>query len=295
MNKILIVDDSAVDRQLAGRLLEKQSDLAPLYAGSAQEALDLMAKEQPQAVLTDLQMPEFDGLELVVEIRNNYPETPVILMTAHGNETLAVRALQAGAASYVPKTSLSHDLLDTINGVLEVSQAKKAQRGLLKSRTLLEERFVLENDCSLIPPLVGFVKDNLALSTDFNENTQLRITVALKEAVTNAIEHGNLELASSLRENPQAYQALMDQRRQLQPYRDRRVSLTARQQRHEAVYVIRDEGPGFDPADLPDPTDPANLEKISGRGLLLIRTFMTEVTFNATGNEITMTATAPRR
>ena len=57
----------------------------------------------------------------------------------------------------------------------------------------------------------------------------------------------------------------------------------------EAVRItIRDQGPGFDPSRLPDPTVPENIGKISGRGLLLIRTFMDDVRFNETGNEITL-------
>jgi anti-sigma regulatory factor (Ser/Thr protein kinase) len=64
--------------------------------------------------------------------------------------------------------------------------------------------------------------------------------------------------------------------------------VTARFTHDQAIYIVRDEGPGFDPTKLPDPTDPANLEKTTGRGLLLIRTFMDDVTFNATGNEITV-------
>lgn len=52
--------------------------------------------------------------------------------------------------------------------------------------------------------------------------------------------------------------------------------------------MIRDEGPGFDSTSLPDPTDPVNLEKVSGRGLLLIRTFMDEVRHNPKGNEIVL-------
>ncbi len=58
--------------------------------------------------------------------------------------------------------------------------------------------------------------------------------------------------------------------------------------RDSATFVIRDEGNGFDPATLPDPTDPANLGKVSGRGLLLIQTFMDRVEHNAKGNQITM-------
>ena len=52
--------------------------------------------------------------------------------------------------------------------------------------------------------------------------------------------------------------------------------------------VVRDEGPGFQQKELPDPTDPANLDKLSGRGLLLIQTFMDEIRFNDQGNEITL-------
>ena len=52
--------------------------------------------------------------------------------------------------------------------------------------------------------------------------------------------------------------------------------------------MVADEGHGFDPNTLPDPTDPANLERVGGRGLLLIRTFMNEVTFNKAGNAITL-------
>jgi anti-sigma regulatory factor (Ser/Thr protein kinase) len=62
----------------------------------------------------------------------------------------------------------------------------------------------------------------------------------------------------------------------------------SRESRDEAVYVVRDEGPGFDPSILPDPTDPSNLEKVSGRGLLLIRTFMDEIHHDDSGREITM-------
>ena len=77
------------------------------------------------------------------------------------------------------------------------------------------------------------------------------------------------------------------------------MRLRATLSRSEAVYVVEDEGPGFDPATLPLPTDPANLERIGGRGLMLIRTFMDEVEHNEKGNRITLrkrssTAACPR-
>jgi anti-sigma regulatory factor (Ser/Thr protein kinase) len=59
------------------------------------------------------------------------------------------------------------------------------------------------------------------------------------------------------------------------------------------VFVIRDEGPGFNPEMIPDPTAPANLSKASGRGILLMRTFVDDMHYNATGNELTLVKRLP--
>jgi anti-sigma regulatory factor (Ser/Thr protein kinase) len=118
---------------------------------------------------------------------------------------------------------------------------------------------------------------------------RIRVGVALEEALLNAIYHGNLEVSSELRQQGETpYYRLADERRRQPPYRDRQVHFGIAVSRTQAVFDVRDEGPGFDPTALPDPTDPANLERASGRGLLLIRTFMDEVRFNATGNQITL-------
>jgi anti-sigma regulatory factor (Ser/Thr protein kinase) len=117
----------------------------------------------------------------------------------------------------------------------------------------------------------------------------LRVGTALSEALRNAVDHGNLELSSSLREADDGSYEALRQRRQLEPpYRDRRVHVETVFSRTEARFTIRDEGPGFDPNSLPDPTDPENLLKPSGRGIMLMRTFMDDVTFNERGNEVTL-------
>ena len=80
----------------------------------------------------------------------------------------------------------------------------------------------------------------------------------------------------------------IDQRRVQAPYRDRRIHVHVAITPRDARFVIRDEGPGFKPGDVPDPTDPENLERESGRGLLLMRSFMDEVSYNEQGNEVTL-------
>ncbi len=107
MTTVLVVDDSAVDRRLAGGILETASGLKVEYATNGVEALKKIEQALPDVVLSDLQMPEMDGLELVRQIRNRFPLVPVILMTAHGSEDIAVQALALGASSYVPKVKLA--------------------------------------------------------------------------------------------------------------------------------------------------------------------------------------------
>jgi anti-sigma regulatory factor (Ser/Thr protein kinase) len=115
------------------------------------------------------------------------------------------------------------------------------------------------------------------------------MAVALSEAVTNAIDHGNLELDSELRQDDErVYHRLGEERGKQSPYCERRVQVSVGVTRSEATFTIRDQGPGFDVTKLPDPTDPTNLCRIGGRGLLLIRTLMDEVRFNSLGNEITL-------
>jgi len=286
---VLVVDDSAMDRRLAGSLLKKRAGFVPIFAANGKEALELIDRDPPEVVVTDLQMDELDGLELVAAVRQRFPHLPVILMTAHGSEELAVEALHKGAASFVPKRSLAEKLVSTVEDVLQVAKRSKPQQGALEWLLHSESKFELTNDVQIIAPVVGHLESNLTRLKVADETLLIQVGVALREALVNAMHHGNLEVPSSLREGDgKAYDALVAERLQTMPYAGRRVRVTATETRTQVMYVIADEGPGFDPSSLPDPTDPLQLEMSSGRGLLLIRTFMDEVRHNASGNEITM-------
>jgi CheY-like chemotaxis protein len=287
---ILVVDDSTLDRYLAGALIQEHAGWEAIYAEDGRQALDIVRAHPPDLVLTDLQMPEINGLELVEAIEREFPSIPVILMTAHGSEEIAVAALKKGAASYVPKRNLPNDLARTVEKVLQVALACRNQQVVLESLDQTEFRFVLANDTARIGPIIAHVQDQMVQMKVIDKSGMIRVGTALHEVLINAIEHGNLVMDSELRENGDrsAYRELLEQRRRQHPYRDRRVRFHARFSRAEAVCIVADEGPGFDPARLPDPTDPANLERSGGRGLFLVRTFMDEVRFNAVGNEITV-------
>jgi CheY-like chemotaxis protein/anti-sigma regulatory factor (Ser/Thr protein kinase) len=286
---ILVVDDSAMDRHLAGAIVQKLEGWQAIFACHGREALDTLQRQTPDVVLTDMLMPEMDGLELVQAIRVKHPLVPVILMTAHGSEDIAIQALRAGAASYVPKKSLARDLAETLDGVLSASQSNRREQRILDSLVHYETRFLLDNDTALVAPLVGHLEQSLERMRLCEPSGLVLVGVALHESLTNAILHGNLGLTSEMRETDEKeYYRLAQERRTQSPWCDRRVFVSAILTPHEALFTIRDEGEGFDPDRLPDPTDPANLERVSGRGLLLIQTFMDRVEHNERGNEITM-------
>lgn len=106
--------------------------------------------------------------------------------------------------------------------------------------------------------------ENALSAQQFSEQDIFGIKMALEEALVNAIKHGN------------------------QMDRAKKVHIAYRVRPERFEVTITDEGPGFDPTDVPDPTAVENLERPCGRGLMLMRHFMTEVSFNREGNTVRM-------
>ncbi len=290
MVSILVVDDSAVDRKLAGGLLAKQDGWVVYYASGGKEAAAWLRDHSVDIVVTDLQMPEMNGLEFVRHVKSEHPLTPVILMTGQGSEDIAVEALERGAASYVPKRLLGTDLIDTVERVLTLAGEKRVRRSLISRMQSLRTQFVLENDPAMLTSMVSYFQGLIVDMGIFSESERLKIGVALEEALLNASYHGNLEVSSQLREiDHTTYYDLARERRSQDPYQKRRIHVDVDLSVEGVKYIIRDEGPGFDPSNQPDPRDPANIERPCGRGMLLMRTFMDRVEYNSTGNIVTLT------
>ena len=246
-------------------------------------------------MLTDLEMPVLNGLELVGRLPDLSPATPVILMTAAGSEQIAVKALHAGAASYIAKHNLAGELWAIVSNVLCVSAERRTSARLLNRLRRWDADFVLENDLDLINGLSSHVMRSFSGVRIFSSTEQLRVGVALEEALLNAYFHGNMEVSSKLRESSyQEFADLAKQRSTQSPYKERRIWVSVRISLAEAMFQVRDDGPGFDIASLPDPTDPLYLQRPHGRGLLLMRTFLDEVRDNDRGNEVTLIKRATR-
>jgi anti-sigma regulatory factor (Ser/Thr protein kinase) len=244
-------------------------------------------------VITDLQMPKLDGLELCRRSRGQFPQIPVVLITGKGSEGLAAEALAAGAASYVPKSAMSQTLADTVEQVLALSDARKSKDRLMTMSTNTRHQFSLDTDLHLIPPLVEFVCDAMKLLKVGDESTIRHVAVAVEEAMLNAMMHGNLGITTA--ESHGARHALHEGtfKKWLEEHGksadSRRVKFATDISRSKVQFVIRDEGQGFDKSAFESASEPAHLSEAGGRGLTLICNFMDDVTFNEAGNEIRMT------
>ncbi len=285
---VLVAEDSRTQSVLFRSLLEKAGYHA-VMAGNGREAMDMIRNMPPDVVITDLNMPEMNGLELVEAVHAHFPGIPVILATGVGSEEIAAEALRKGAASYVPKRNL-RDLIPTLQRLLAVAQADRASAQLSACATLSEIRFSLPNESILVAPLVAQIKRMVERFRLRDGSGAMRVAMALDEALQNAMLHGNLEVSSRLREgdDANAFYALASERRLQSPFKERRVHVRALLTPEMGEITIADEGPGFDPGKIPDPTDPAYLDRPCGRGLWLIHAFIDEVRHNPAGNEITM-------
>jgi CheY-like chemotaxis protein len=288
MSRILVVDSSRTARRAVCSTLQT-GEYEFVEAKDGRDALNKLENTALDIVVTDLVLPSVSGLELVSITRSRHPSIPVVLLTSHGHEDIAQQALGAGAVSYVPKDALAHHLPPTIERLLELTGSHSSQRRLLRKLLKSQFHFELDNDPAYLPPLINFLQDCLSQLGTCNPADATRVSVALDEALTNAIFHGNLELSSDLRAGDEMqYYKLAKQRQRQSPYADRRVHVEVELQLDEAKFVIADEGPGFDLSQLPDARDSANLDKVSGRGVMLMQMFMDDVDYNESGNTVTL-------
>jgi len=194
----------------------------------------------------------------------------------------------------VPKPQLGERLVEAVEEALSMAKADRTYDRLIGCLKRCEFAFELDNDPGLIDPLVDLVQQMVAGMRLTDATGRYRVGAAIKEALLNAIYRGNLEISFQQMQDTRVSllegkgEDVVQKRRGQSPYKDRRVQVAVVIGPDEARFVIRDGGPGFDPSKVPAAGRPGSLDPESGRGMVLMRAFMDEVTFNGAGNEATM-------
>ncbi|MEI8384118.1 MAG: ATP-binding protein [Planctomycetota bacterium] len=209
---------------------------------------------------------------------------PVIVVTDAVSEDSDFRtcttreAISQGIEACLPRRNLATDLERTLRSVVQTSPTDS-----IGTQAIC---YTIDNIPEVLPMIVSHIRSQLEAWPFSDPMDPVRITVALSEVLDNALYHGNLELSSDLRQGDgRAWREESQRRLRQSPYCDRQIRIEFAIDNHSARFLVRDEGPGFNPHVLSDCTEEENLERCSGRGLLLIRMYMDEVRFNATGNE----------
>jgi DNA-binding NarL/FixJ family response regulator len=116
--RILAVDDHPVVRQGIAGLLGVQTDMLLVgEASNGREAIQQFRMHHPDVTLMDIQMPEMNGIDALIAIRNEFPEAKIIVLTTYAGDVQILRALKAGAQAYLLKNTLHKELLETVRAV----------------------------------------------------------------------------------------------------------------------------------------------------------------------------------
>ena len=163
MGKVLVVDDKELMRDSVAAILSRKGHTV-VTAPDAKAALARIADKRPECVVTDLQMPGMNGLELLEEIRRIDAELPVVFMTAFGSVETAVEAMRKGAFDYVTKPFSGDELSISVERALEhgrllrenqVLRAEKPQTRRAQSHRMIGSSAVMEELRTKLVPIAA--------------------------------------------------------------------------------------------------------------------------------------------
>jgi len=287
---VLLIDDEPEILEILKEFLELKNHTVTT-APNGKQALDLvLADNDFDIAFSDIIMPKMDGLTFLEKVRSNNLNLPVILISGQGDLESSVRALKLGALDFIVKPVYLKTLEEAIQKIDTALAAERETVGAQKLVMELQLTLSCESQRQHIRPIISyFNKQTEDICANFGLDGN-KIAICLQECLTNAIIHGNFGIDSTLKEKDwTVFDDLIKEREGLPDYSAKNVTVFFQQTPKLMRFTVGDQGAGFDPADLPDPSNPESWLKLSGRGILFIRSYMDEVHWNDRGNVIVMT------
>ena len=291
---ILLIDDDEAVLDMVESALGHYGMTVHSCSEGEQALARLVSPGAPQfdLVITDINMEGMDGFEVIRKVKAIAPHLPVVLMTGQASVDYAIRAMRVGASNLFMKPLAMKDMVQSVFHLVDLHRdfrmAEDGLRGLVNER----RHFLFRSDELDVPSLLRHLTDRL-IPMGFASPANIDvIAMAIHEALANALEHGNLELDSSLKgdlfvaEDP--YTKLREARMADPRFAERLIEVRLALDTERFELEISDEGPGFDTSRLTLPPPGSDLAPHFGRGLPLIQLVMDEVHFNEKGNQVRM-------
>ncbi|MCF6241398.1 MAG: response regulator [Bacteroidales bacterium] len=284
--KVLIVEDDYPSREYLINLIGLEGfDFKA--AENGKEALEIYKYYDPDVIISDIQMPYMDGLELLSAIRKDKSDTIFIITTAFGSEDYAIEALRRGANNYLKKPIRKNSLLSLLEKYKSLVEshklAEKAQGRIIKKDILFE----FDTNISHIPAIISQLISEMNVNLDDSEITNIEL--GLDELITNALEHGNLAISFNEKveaSNNNTMQELYAQKMKIQEYAQRKLRVYYKLRPEYCEWLIEDEGKGFDWRLIPDPTQSTQLMELNGRGIFITHFLFDEMEYLGKGNKV---------
>ncbi|WP_422930943.1 response regulator [Singulisphaera sp. PoT] len=269
MGTALIVEDHPDQAEMVARLL-RLHDYEPVVAMTGNSALEMVRSLSPDVVVLDLMLPDINGFDVCRLLRSDRSTmmTPVVMLTALGDDATRTQGFRVGANAYVTKPYGIQDLFNAIDSA-------RAWRANLEEGDMQGEIHVeLNSEVNLLQDLNDFLM-TLWRFTPFEDNRVLQLRQAVMEIAQNAIEWGNRHES------------------------DRLVNITYRIYEDKVEIIVRDQGNGFDLNNLPhaagadDPFSHLDVRdklglRSGGYGLMICKGMVDEMRYNDAGNEVTL-------
>ncbi len=287
--KILIAEDDKMSKFYLEQLLQNNNyDFRSAENGI--KALTIYDEYQPDIVLTDINMPIMDGMELLEAIREKSQTTIIVIITAYSSERRAIDALRSGANYYLKKPIDSKNILLLLNKYKTILSGRYATERLPGAITLKAFSIIFDSEFNKIPKIVDRIIIESAL--DLSESEKLNIELGLGELITNAIEHGNLNISYAEKRaalNKGDIAKLYEERANSPKYAGRKVRVDFFQDHEKYQWTITDHGKGFKWSEIPNPTENKHISELSGRGIYICRFLFDKIEYSSKGNMVTAT------
>jgi serine/threonine-protein kinase RsbW len=255
--RILIVDNNDELRVLLEQSLGRLGHEV-IVTGERAKALRRDDLTSFDLIISDLSEAEVNG-EPISELHRKHLVTP-LGEKVKGNGV--IKAFKMGAANYLRSPYNRDELREIVEQTL-AQKLRHVDDPSVFSHVHEKIEFELPSDLALMNGVLEYLQERVA-KLGLIRPERSNLFIALDEAFVNAVKHGNKNDLNKL------------------------VKITAELSPNEAAFTVEDEGEGFDIREIPNPCDPENLFRASGRGVLLIYNIMDEVEYNAQGNRVKM-------
>ena len=260
---ILIIDDVEEIRISLSKIVE-QLGVVPLTASNGLEALDLLQSEKIDLIITDLMMPEMDGLQFIVQSRKLNPRIPIAVISGYADIKNATFALTRGAFNFITKPFTIKEVENVIRKGLRLRELSLGTDRLLKTIRNRTD-ITIPSFTHLLPSVSFYVLKECQWRGIDNENLLNNISVCIDETLTNALTHGN-------EGNP-----------------EKTIAITLQFDTEKFTFTIQDEGNGFDVKEFDRQIKQNAIDIPNKRGLFIVEYLADEISFNDKGNEVTAT------